>query len=74
MGQICPEEGAFGTFGPYPPARHARTLVHVFSAPVGYLTRPYLVYRSRDVTRLGSHRPRAGWERVTDLPNTPRAD
>ena len=23
-------------------------LVHVFSAPVGYLTRPYIVYRSRD--------------------------
>ena len=23
-------------------------LVHVFTAPVGYLTRPYLVYRSRD--------------------------
>src|SRR3569623_604114 len=27
-------------------------LVHVFSAPVGYLTRPYIVYRSRD-QRLG---------------------
>lgn len=38
-------------------------LVHVFSAPVGYLTRPYLVYRSRD-TSLGSHRPPRGWERV----------
>ncbi len=23
-------------------------LVHVFSAPLGYLTRPYIVYRSRD--------------------------
>jgi nitrate reductase gamma subunit len=38
-------------------------LVHVFSAPVGYLTRPYIVYRSRD-TQLGNRRPRRGWERV----------
>jgi nitrate reductase gamma subunit len=38
-------------------------LVHVFSAPVGYLTRPYIVYRSRDA-QLGSHGPRRGWERV----------
>jgi nitrate reductase gamma subunit len=38
-------------------------LVHVFSAPVGYLTRPYIVYRSRD-EQLGSHRPRRGWDRV----------
>ena len=38
-------------------------LVHVFSAPAGYLTRPYLVYRSRDVS-LGAHRPPRGWERV----------
>ncbi len=37
-------------------------LVHVFSAPVGYLTRPYVVYRGRD-DRLGTHRPRRGWER-----------
>ncbi|MCZ4097451.1 respiratory nitrate reductase subunit gamma [Streptomyces sp. H39-C1] len=39
-------------------------LVHVFSAPLGYLTRPYIVYRSRDVTQLGSHQPRRGWDRV----------
>ena len=38
-------------------------LVHVFSAPLGYLTRPYIVYRSRD-DRLGSQTPRRGWERV----------
>jgi nitrate reductase gamma subunit len=39
-------------------------LVHVLSAPVGYLARPYIVYRSRDVTS-GSARPeRRGWERV----------
>ena len=38
-------------------------LVHVFSAPIGYLTRPYIVYRSRD-DQLGSTRPRRGWENV----------
>jgi nitrate reductase gamma subunit len=38
-------------------------LVHVFSAPLGYLTRPYIVYRSRD-DRLGSRSTRRGWERV----------
>ncbi|HWD80172.1 MAG TPA: respiratory nitrate reductase subunit gamma [Kribbella sp.] len=35
-------------------------LVHVFSAPLGYLTRPYIVYRSRD-TGPTTHRPRRGW-------------
>jgi nitrate reductase gamma subunit len=39
-------------------------LVHVFSAPLGYLTRPYIVYRSRDDRQLGSHTPRRGWDRV----------
>lgn len=39
-------------------------LVHVFSAPLGYLTRPYIVYRSRDTEQLGSHRPRRGWDKV----------
>ncbi len=38
-------------------------LVHVFSAPLGYLTRPYIVYRSRD-DGLGNRRPPRGWERV----------
>ena len=38
-------------------------LVHAFSAPLGYLTRPYIVYRSRDDT-LGSRKPRRGWGRV----------
>ena len=38
-------------------------LVHVFSAPVGYLWRPYVVYRSRD-DRVGSRAPKRGWERV----------
>jgi nitrate reductase gamma subunit len=39
-------------------------LVHMLTAPVGYLTRPYIVYRSRD-EQLGMHRPRRGWERTT---------
>ncbi|MBF6354977.1 respiratory nitrate reductase subunit gamma [Nocardia higoensis] len=38
-------------------------LVHVFSMPLGYLTRPYIVYRSRD-EQLGARAPRRGWERV----------
>ena len=50
---------AFALFALWPFTR----LVHVFSAPVGYLTRPYIVYRSRD-TALGSRTPRRGWERV----------
>ena len=50
---------AFGLFALWPFTR----LVHVFSAPVGYLTRPYIVYRSRD-DQLGSHTPRRGWERT----------
>ncbi len=33
-------------------------LVHVFSAPLGYLTRPYIVYRSRDKQRAATP---AGW-------------
>jgi nitrate reductase gamma subunit len=51
---------AFGLFALWPFTR----LVHVFSAPVGYLTRPYIVYRSRDDAALGSHAPRRGWDRV----------
>ena len=38
-------------------------LVHMLTAPVGYLTRPYIVYRSRD-KQLGTTPPRRGWERV----------
>ncbi len=38
-------------------------LVHVFSAPLGYLTRPYIVYRSREVA-AGSRPVRPGWEPV----------
>ncbi|MGP4050638.1 respiratory nitrate reductase subunit gamma [Streptomyces sp. 2A115] len=38
-------------------------LVHMLTAPLGYLTRPYIVYRSRD-TQLGTRAPRRGWERT----------
>jgi nitrate reductase gamma subunit len=40
-------------------------LVHAFSAPIGYLFRPYVVYRSRDVAAkdhlIGSTPQRRGW-------------
>ncbi len=40
-------------------------LVHAFSAPIGYLFRPYIVYRSRDVAKdtelIGSQPHRRGW-------------
>ncbi|AZI59141.1 respiratory nitrate reductase subunit gamma [Nakamurella antarctica] len=49
---------AFGLFALWPFTR----LVHVFSAPLGYLTRPYIVYRSRDSASIGSHSPRRGWD------------
>ncbi|MBC2932805.1 respiratory nitrate reductase subunit gamma [Nocardioides sp. zg-1228] len=51
---------AFGLFALWPFTR----LVHVFSAPVGYLTRPYIVYRSRDDIPLGTAAPPRGWDRV----------
>ncbi|KUO15733.1 respiratory nitrate reductase subunit gamma [Streptomyces dysideae] len=38
-------------------------LVHMLTAPLGYLSRPYIVYRSRD-TGLGARAPRRGWERI----------
>jgi nitrate reductase gamma subunit len=36
-------------------------LVHAFSAPVPYLFRPYIVYRSRD-TSVANRAPRRGWD------------
>ncbi|MDG4861251.1 respiratory nitrate reductase subunit gamma [Streptomyces sp. T-3] len=39
-------------------------LVHMFSAPVQYLFRPYVVYRSRDPKQLGSRPEKRGWERT----------
>jgi nitrate reductase gamma subunit len=38
--------------------------VHMFSAPVQYLFRPYVIYRSRDPRQLGPLRERRGWERT----------
>ena len=39
-------------------------LVHIFSAPLGYVARPYIVYRSRDPQQVGARDPRRGWEPV----------
>jgi len=50
---------AFALFALWPFTR----LVHVFSAPVGYLFRPYIVYRSRDAQR-GARPVRRGWDPV----------
>lgn len=36
-------------------------LVHVFAAPIGYLNRPYIVYRSKDPRREAERR---GWEKI----------
>jgi nitrate reductase gamma subunit len=51
----------YGALDPPPFTR----LVHAFSAPVGYLLRPYVVYRTRDgyPTAAGqAERPaRRGW-------------
>lgn len=38
-------------------------LVHVFSVPLGYVWRPYVVYRSR-TPRAGARPARRGWEKV----------
>jgi nitrate reductase gamma subunit len=51
---------AFALFALWPFTR----LVHVFSAPLGYLTRPYIVYRTRDARPLGNAASRRGWERI----------
>src|SRR5262245_29356877 len=45
-------------------------LVHVFSAPLGYLTRPYVVYRSRDPGHPGTRRYARAWE--VSAPSAPR--
>ncbi|GAA0923120.1 respiratory nitrate reductase subunit gamma [Virgisporangium aurantiacum] len=54
---------AFALFAFWPFTR----LVHAFSAPVGYLTRPYIPYRSRD-PRPGLGPRRRGWEGPPTLP------
>ncbi|HEX6499034.1 MAG TPA: respiratory nitrate reductase subunit gamma [Micromonosporaceae bacterium] len=59
---------AFALFAFWPFSR----LVHAFSAPVGYLTRPYVVYRSRETTsRAGLRAPRRGWDSPPRLPSAP---
>ncbi|MGW6405635.1 respiratory nitrate reductase subunit gamma [Streptomyces vinaceus] len=40
-------------------------LVHMFSAPLKYLFRPYVVYRRRDPRQLADRPSRRGWERVS---------
>ncbi|MEE6271808.1 respiratory nitrate reductase subunit gamma [Georgenia wangjunii] len=50
---------AMGLFAMWPFTR----LVHVFSAPLWYMWRPYVVYRSR-TDRLGARATRPGWERT----------
>jgi nitrate reductase gamma subunit len=49
---------AMGLFAIWPFTR----LIHVFSAPIPYLVRPYVVYRSRD-RQLGARVARRGWGR-----------
>ncbi|MFG2497710.1 respiratory nitrate reductase subunit gamma [Streptomyces sp. NPDC048441] len=39
-------------------------LIHMFSAPLQYLFRPYVVYRSRDPRRVGARGDRRGWEKT----------
>jgi nitrate reductase gamma subunit len=39
-------------------------LVHAFTAPLHYLFRPYIVYRSRDRADAGSRPSRSGWSPV----------
>jgi nitrate reductase gamma subunit len=39
-------------------------LVHMFSAPLQYLFRPYIVYRSRDPQQLGPRATQPGWDSV----------
>lgn len=42
-------------------------LVHAFTAPLGYLFRPYVLYRSRD-DHEGSRSRRRGWDKVDTIP------
>jgi nitrate reductase gamma subunit len=48
---------AFALFAVWPFTR----LIHAFSAPVGYLTRPYVVYRSREA-HPALRAARSGWD------------
>ena len=51
---------AFSLFALWPFTR----LVHAFTAPLHYLFRPYIVYRSRDDQASGSRASRPGWSGV----------
>ena len=42
-------------------------LVHVFTAPLGYIFRPYILYRTRDAHE-GSRSRRRGWDKVDTIP------
>ena len=42
-------------------------LVHVFTAPLSYMFRPYILYRSRDAHE-GSRARRRGWDKVDTIP------
>lgn len=60
---------AFLLFAMWPFTR----LVHAFTAPLHYLFRPYIVYRSRDATHgTGSRAARPGWEPVGTRDNAGR--
>lgn len=39
-------------------------LVHAFTAPLHYLFRPYIVYRTRDSSPAGARTPKRGWEPI----------
>ncbi|MFJ1863313.1 respiratory nitrate reductase subunit gamma [Streptomyces sp. NPDC088097] len=52
---------AFTLFALIPYSR----LVHIFSAPLRYLFRPFVVYRKRDPELLANRQPERGWERVS---------
>jgi len=42
-------------------------LVHVFTVPLGYIFRPYILYRSRDAHE-GSRARRRGWDKIDTIP------
>ena len=46
-------------------------LIHAFTAPLHYLFRPYIVYRSRDVRPTATGGVRRGWEPVGTHDRTP---
>ena len=54
---------AFALFALWPFTR----LVHVFTAPLGYMFRPYILYRTRDA-HDASRAHRRGWDKVDTIP------